>query len=252
MENVCQVKIILHITIRHRCDPEFTVLWFKNHKWWSYHSFTERSFKMSKICIIKLETSDGFVKCIPAFTITIWDDNSAFNFNSKILNIKTYLWRSMQHWAYLWHLYSWLQFTLFSKGTVSSSIEIHFFTLSITTRSGLSLVTTRSGGIAKYGRWQCVPLLDSTISVKPFGQHIINVDWANRFLIYSLDTFIYNVYDLLLHLESNLYKRRSLSNAFSASSKARNNDLFWNFLILCMVNHVDSVNICSEHNRYCL
>ncbi len=143
----CQVKIILYITIRHRCDPGFTILWFKKHKWWSYHSFTERRFKMSKISIIKLETSDGFVKSIQVFTITIWDDSSKSNLSSKYLTLKPYLWRSIQRWAYLWHLYSWLWFTLFSKGTVSSSIEIQFLILSITTRSGLSLVNRRSGGI---------------------------------------------------------------------------------------------------------
>ncbi len=44
---------------------------------------------MSKISIINLEISDGFVKCIQAFTITIGDDNSASNLNSKILDIKT-------------------------------------------------------------------------------------------------------------------------------------------------------------------
>ncbi len=44
---------------------------------------------MSKISIIKLEASDGFVKSVQALTITIWDDSSASNLNSKILDIKT-------------------------------------------------------------------------------------------------------------------------------------------------------------------
>ncbi len=66
---------------------------------------------------------------------------------AKHLILKCNLWRSMQKWAYLWYLYSWLRFTLFSKETVSSSIEIHFLILSYTTRSGLSLVTRRSAGI---------------------------------------------------------------------------------------------------------
>ncbi len=66
---------------------------------------------------------------------------------AKYLTLKHNLWRSMQRWAYLWHLYSWLRFTIFSKGRVSSSIEIHFLILLITTRFGLSLVTSRSGGI---------------------------------------------------------------------------------------------------------
>ncbi len=56
----------------------------------NYHSFTERCVKMSKTSIIKLKTSDGFVKCIQAFTIIIWDESSASNLNSKILDIKTY------------------------------------------------------------------------------------------------------------------------------------------------------------------
>ncbi len=63
---------------------------------------------------------------------------------ANYLTLKPNLWRLMQRWAYLWHWYSWLWFTLFSKGIVSSSIKIHFLKLSITTRSRLS---RRSGGI---------------------------------------------------------------------------------------------------------
>ncbi len=101
---------------------------------------------MSKISIIKLETSDEFVKCIHLLLLS---EMIALHpiLIAKYLILKLILWRSMQRWIYLWHLYSWLRFTLFLKRTVSSSIEIHFLVLSITTWSGLSLVTRRSGGI---------------------------------------------------------------------------------------------------------
>ncbi len=78
---------------------------------------------------------------------------------AKYWTLKPNLWRSIQRWAYLWYLYSWLLFTLCSKRTVSSSIEIHFLILSITTRSGLSLVTRRFGGIVHGFSLRCILII---------------------------------------------------------------------------------------------
>ncbi len=105
----------------------------------------------------------------------------------KYLTLKHNLWRSMQRWPYLWHLYSWLRFTLFSKETVSSSIEIHFLILSITTRSGLSLVTRRSGGIV-HGFSPRSTLIIRSLSLTWFTNSIILLSvlsWRQVYLPWS-------------------------------------------------------------------
>ncbi len=148
-KNPKKVKICLHITICHRCKPGITVIYFKIHKWWSYHSFTERSFKMSKISIMKFETSGGFEKCIQAFVLYEMTALHPITI-SKYSTLKPNLWRSMmQRWTYLWHLNSCLWF-IRSKENVSLSIEMQIFDIvnrHVDVRSGLSLIIRRSGGM---------------------------------------------------------------------------------------------------------
>ncbi len=99
---------------------------------------------------------------------------------AKYFTLKPSLWRSMQRWAYLWHLW----FTLFSKGTVSSSIEIHSLILSITTRCGLSLITRWSGEIV-HGFSPRSTLIIRSLSLTWFTNSVILLSvlsWHNVYL----------------------------------------------------------------------
>ncbi len=79
----------MHFTIWHGCNPGFTVLWFKQHKWRSYDIFTSRTLKWLKSLLLNLKLVMDLQN---VFVFTIWGDccTCTSNLDSKILIIKDF------------------------------------------------------------------------------------------------------------------------------------------------------------------